>query len=403
MRLPRSNRIQHRVRVVHLALVVLMAAALGGALPAGASSTVAPAGSTGHDVAYPQCSSANSSSTTVTSLGGAFGIVGVTDGLPWSTNPCLGAEYQWASGLAYGPALYTNTANPAPHSSYFWPSSGSSAPALCKDATSTTDPGCAYDYGWHAAQNALSTAEASVTPAATLPWWLDVETANSWNGNGSSNAADLQGFVDYLRGQGVPSVGIYTSSSNWTAITGGYTQSNAASYESAWSAEFIPSYPLDQSPTWVAGAGSSANASSICSGPAFTGTNPQLAQFQDGTGYDADLVCGTPTQQSSFTMSLSPGSATVSPGGLTTSTVSVSESGPTQTVSFSATGQPSGVTVGFSPTSVSNSASSKMTVSVGSATPAGTYRLSITGTGISGSRTSSYSLTVSAPGHHHHG
>ena len=373
-----------------------------GASVAGAATTAAPSGTTGHDVSYPQCSSSDPSTTTVTALGGAFGIVGVTDGLPWSANPCLGSEYHWAAGLAGQPALYTNTANPAPHSSFFWPTSGSSAPALCKDSTSTTDPGCAYDYGWHAAQNALSTSEASVSGAAGLPWFLDVEAGNSWNGNASANTADLQGFADFLRGQGVPSVGIYSSSSAWSTITGGYTVGNAAGYQSAWSSEFTPAYPLSQSPTWVAGAGTSATATSTCSGAAFTGTVPELAQYRDGTGYDADLVCGSSTQQSSFTMSVSPESATVAPGSSTTASVSVSESGPAQSVSFSSTGQPPGISVSFSPSTVDSSGTSTMTVTVASTVASGTYRLTVTGTGTSGATSASYALTVAVARHHGH-
>jgi hypothetical protein len=298
------------------------------------------------------------------------------------------------------PALYANTANPAPRSSFFWPNSGSSAPVLCNDSTSTTDPGCAYDYGWHAAQNALSTAEASVPGAASLPWWLDVETANSWNGNGTANAADLQGYVDYLRGQGVPSVGIYSSASDWDTVTGGYTAGNAAGYEQAWSSEFAPSYPLYESPTWVAGAGTSADAAATCNGTAFTGAAPQLAQYRDGTGYDADMVCGArASQPSSFVMSVSPASATVAPGGSTTATVSVTESGPSQPVTFSSTGEPSGVAVAFAPASVSSSGSSTMTVKVGAGVPPGTYQLSVTGTGASGVQSSSYALTVAQQRH----
>ena len=38
--------------------------------------------------------------------------------------------------------------------------SGGEDPARCRDSASTTDPGCAYDYGWHAAAYALTTAQA---------------------------------------------------------------------------------------------------------------------------------------------------------------------------------------------------------------------------------------------------
>src|SRR6266568_34068 len=117
-----------------------------------AGTSAAPAGSTGHDISYPQCSG-SSISAGAGHLGGQFGIVGVTNGRAWSANPCLGSEYQWAAGLPSTPGLYTNTANPAPTSSYYWPTSGSTDPVLCEKSTSTTDPGCAYDYGWHTGKN----------------------------------------------------------------------------------------------------------------------------------------------------------------------------------------------------------------------------------------------------------
>jgi len=196
-----------------------VALALVALLPSPTSAASPPPGSVGHDVSYPQCTSSGGSATTVGSLGGAFGVVGVTGGRPWGPNSCSAAEYAWASSLPNAPALYMNTANPAPTSSYYWPESGAVDPVLCKDATSTTDPGCAYDYGWHAAADALTKQAAGLPNAANLAWWLDVETANTWNGSGNANAADLQGSVDYLRSHGVPSVGLYSISSAWTSIT----------------------------------------------------------------------------------------------------------------------------------------------------------------------------------------
>ena len=157
----------------------------------------------------------------------------------------------------------------------------------------TTDPGCAYDYGWHAAANALATAKNATTAAATTPWWLDVETGNTYNGDGSSNAADLQGMIDYLRGQGVPSVGLYSTSSQWNTITGGWTLSTDASYHAAWSKEFVPTYPLSDSPVWIAGLGSLSAAPSNCA-TSFTGAAATLAQYTDGS-FDGDLACGSST------------------------------------------------------------------------------------------------------------
>ena len=274
--------------------------------PAGAAY---PAGVVGHDVSYPQCSSSGSTSTTVGGLGGSFGIVGVTGGRPFGANSCSAAELAWASGLPQPPGLYMNTANPAPTSSYYWPTSGTSDPALCQNSASTTDPGCAYDYGWHAAADALTKEAAGLSGAPTLAWWLDVETANSWNGNGTSNAADLQGATDYLRSHGVPSVGIYSTGSQWSTITGGYSSATAASYASAWAPEFTAQYPMTGSPVWVAGLGDASTANSNCSSGGFSGGQVWLAQYNDGSGYDADLSC-----QTGGNLSIGPGPVTLTAG-----------------------------------------------------------------------------------------
>ena len=276
------------MRVRALIVLAVLAAVV---VPASTAFASYPGGSVGHDVSYPQCSPTGASTTSVGSLGGAFGIVGVNNGLPWSGNPCLGAEYAWASGRANAPALYVNTANPAPTSSHYWPTSGSRDPALCTNAASTTDAGCAYDYGWHAAADALTVQAAGLSDATTRTWWLDVETANSWNGNGTSNAADLQGAVDYLRSHGVASVGLYSTSYQWTTITGGYSSSTAAGYASAWAPEFTAQFPMTSAPVWIAGAGTAASAATAC-GTGFSGGQTQLAQYNDGSGYDADLACG---------------------------------------------------------------------------------------------------------------
>ena len=245
--------------------------------------------SSGWDISWPQCPSHFP-------RGGGFGVVGVTNGRPWGVNPCLAGEYKWATGRPAAPGLYMNTANPAPHSSYYWPTSGSSDPALCSDATSVGDPGCAYDYGWHAAANALASATSTLTAsgfsstaATTRAWWLDVETGNTWNGTGSANAADLQGSIDYLRSHGVPSVGVYSTSYQWNTITGGYTTTTAASYAASWKPEFTSAYGIAGSPDWVAGLGSLSGAKSNCSRP-FTGVKVQLAQYAS-SGFDADLRC----------------------------------------------------------------------------------------------------------------
>jgi hypothetical protein len=242
-------------------------------------------GASGHDISWPQCASAYP-------VDGAFGVVGVTNGRPWSANPCLASQYQWATGYPGAPGIYMNTANPAPSSSYYWPASGAQDPALCQDATSTIDPGCAYDYGWHAAANALSAATSALGRSAQGMWWLDVETGNTWNGDGPSNAADLQGSIDYLLAQHVGGVGVYSTASQWGAITGGYTAANASTYADAWHSEFTSPNGIAGAPSWVAGASGPADAPSYCSS-SFLGTTTWLVQYISGA-VDVDYACSTP-------------------------------------------------------------------------------------------------------------
>jgi hypothetical protein len=258
------------------ALVTLMGGSVASAAPSAA------VGAVGHDVSYPQCG--RPLPTT-----GAFGIVGVTGGRAFSANPCLAEQLRWAAARPSTAAVYINTGNPAPTSSYYWPRSGAKDPVLCRDNRSTTDPGCAYDYGWHAAADALAVADRTDRSIRRLTWWLDVEIANSWNGNGTANAAALQGAFDLLRGKGIR-VGIYSTGYQWKTITGGYTKSSAATYRSAWRPAFVPRYPLESAPLWIATVGDRAAAQAACS-TTFTGAPAQLVQFVDGSGFDADLVC----------------------------------------------------------------------------------------------------------------
>src|SRR4051794_7020392 len=64
-----------------------------------------PAPTVGYDVSYPQCGNALPDNP-------LFGIVGVSDGLAYGRNPCLAAEYTWASKAPQAPGFYMNTGNP---------------------------------------------------------------------------------------------------------------------------------------------------------------------------------------------------------------------------------------------------------------------------------------------------
>src|ERR1035438_8494977 len=88
---------------------------------------------------------------------------------------------------------------------------------------------------------------------------------------------------------------------------------------------------------------------------------------------------GQPTPD--FTISGNPGSQTVNPGGSTSYTVSVGAlSGFSGTVNLSVSGLPTGATAAFSPTTVSGSGSSTLTVTTTTEVATGNTTLTITGT-----------------------
>ena len=100
-----------------------------------------------------------------------------------------------------------------------------------------------------------------------------------------------------------------------------------------------------------------------------------------------------------FTLTASPTAVSVKDGSSGTSTITTAVSGGfSSAVALSASGQPSGVTVAFSPGSIAapGSGTSTATFTVGSSTTAGTYTITITGTGGGITHTATVSLTVTA-------
>jgi hypothetical protein len=344
-------------------------------LPAHAAApALAPAGSTGYDISYPQCPSNFPSR-------GTFGIVGVTKGLAFSANPCLSGEYAWASGLQYAAGLYINTGNPELQSSN-WPGRAGVGPRTCT-TTNQTDPAnvdCAYNYGWNAAADAFNVATAAIglITSQTLPWWLDVETANSWNGLGGANSSTVEGYIDSLLHQGIGTVGIYSTSNQWGQIIGNYTVASV--------------------PDWVAGASSLSQAANMCN-PAnsFSGGPVQLVQYPSGS-FDGDYVCGVSVAQPDFSLSASPSSQTVTQGAGTNYTITVMPTnGFTGTVALSAAGLPAlpaGAVASFSPNPATNS--SMLSITTTTTIPPGPYPVTVTGTSSALSHTASLTLVVTS-------
>jgi hypothetical protein len=144
---------------------------------------------------------------------------------------------------------------------------------------------CAYLYGQQRATYSYNLVN-GINPdlASTAPWWLDIETSNTWAtsstpGYRGLNVAAIQGFMSGLTSAGAAApVGIYSTASQWYTITGLTAQTTASAFGSS-------------PPAWVGGSRTLKQAQTRCASTGFTGVSPALAQYS-ANGYDADLRCG---------------------------------------------------------------------------------------------------------------
>jgi uncharacterized membrane protein len=153
-------------------------------------------------------------------------------------------------------------------------------------------------------------------------------------------------------------------------------------------------------PTSIAAPGSGSSTMTITVGASTaTGTYPITVTGTGGSTTHTTTVTLTVTT-TGFSISASPTSTTIAQGGSGNVTITTTISGSfNSAIALSASGQPSGVTVAFNPTSIAapGSGSSTMTITVAASTVAGTYPITVTGTGGSQTHTATVTLTVTAP------
>jgi subtilase family serine protease len=138
-------------------------------------------------------------------------------------------------------------------------------------------------------------------------------------------------------------------------------------------------------------------------------TSGTSGSYSAVTGYDLVTGWGSPngtglinalaptSTSPNFTISASPGSVSVVQGNSGSSTITTAVSGGfNSAIALTASGQPTGVTVTFTPTSIAapGSGTSTMNIAVASTTAAGTYTISVTGTGGSVTQITTVTLTV---------
>ena len=300
---------------VQAAAVGLAVAVAAPALAAGTDRDAAGARSrvTGNDISFPQCGA-------IFPARPAFGIADVNGGLANDLNPCLGpsashpsyrrAELYLAvaasTGVASQPkaSLYLDTGDPGniyrgrPIAD--WPKAGLTPYGACETTRVRTRRGtftvgqnsraCAWRYGFMkaaqdvswvaAAAKAIDRQKPPVTVAAAAsryPWWLDVELSSSWRTGTTGhamNVADLQGMIAALRRAGASLIGAYSTSSQWTTITGGTRSSSGSLYRLR---------------NWIPGATTLSGAKADCRLASFTAGRVVLTQWV--ANLDGDYAC----------------------------------------------------------------------------------------------------------------
>ena len=155
------------------------------------------------------------------------------------------------------------------------------------------------------------------------------------------------------------------------------------------------------SPTSITGTGTSTMKMTVASSTA-TGTYSITVTGTSGSTTETTAVSltVTATASPSFTISAAPTAVSVVQGSNGTSTITTAVSGGfSSAIALSASGQPTGATVSFNPTSIAapGSGTSTMTMAVASTTTTGTYTITVTGTGGGITHTATVSLTVTAP------
>ncbi|MDH2442374.1 hypothetical protein QDR37_00270 [Amnibacterium sp. CER49] len=217
----------------------------------------------GHDVSWPQCQGGLPMPPATT----AFVVVGLTHGLAFTENPCLGEQMRWVRDHRVRAQAYLVATFPTPaqYDTYGtggpWPSS-TRADRLRNVgyAEGRAALGSLNGVRWHPERVWVD-----VEPRPRQPWPTSTATQRQ------ENRFVIAGILVALTDAGLRS-GVYSYPNGWRDITG------------SWS---LPSVPV-----WSA-AGRldfASEASDLCVQRGFSGGTVQLAQWTDGT-YDHDMTC----------------------------------------------------------------------------------------------------------------
>jgi hypothetical protein len=239
-----------RAYIVLLCLVIVLGCMVRAAPGRYQPGNPYPAGTLGYDVSWPNCGATPPKD-------GTWGVVGATGGLSLHPPRCLLLEARWFKQVS----LYANTGYPG--GAYAMPY------RLTPRHCSVYDSLClAYNYGY--AEGAYAANQAARVGVHADVWWVDVETANSWDNDPLVNRQSIQGTYDALRHAALAArIGVYSYPGQWDLITH----------------RWRPGWPV-----WAAtGSLTRSDAMAACKWASFTGGLVWLAQYT--SGLDRNIVC----------------------------------------------------------------------------------------------------------------
>jgi len=222
-----------------------------------------------------------------------------------------------------------------------------------------------------------------------VPCWSYV-VANSGNwvyaGTGFANGDSVPGIVgyeadrsfnEYPQPNAVSGSYALLSNSPFTADDGSHEYANSSVYQAL-------------SGAWVFAAGTIEWSWALDN---YGGRNLADARIQITTANVLNRFVGNPPPD--FTLGASPASQTLTQGGSTSYTVTITPSNGFSSVTLSVSGLPSGASASFTPNPAGST--STLTVTTGASTPAGSYSLTLSGRSGSLTNTAGVTLVVSVP------
>ena len=253
-----------RVRLVALAVVSTLLLTLGIVTAPTARAAVM----FGHDISWPQCDAlAGRSGPPMPPDSTQFVVIGLTNGLPFTENPCVAGQLDWVRDRSKPAHGYTMAGFPtsAQLSTY-----GSQGPW-----STSTRAGRLSNVGYAEAKYAVATLNRIGWKPPVV--WIDVEPrpAQPWPSSTWAQRVEnryvIEGLMRGLRDSGF-AYGLYSNASGWASITGSWRLPGVPVWATAGTLDY-PNEALDR-----------------CTQASFSGGRVYLSQWWDANR-DYDRTC----------------------------------------------------------------------------------------------------------------